>query len=257
MSDTVLKHYADGVLELTLNRPAKKNSFNREQWHAFTDAIAEARRDDDVAVVIVTGAGDDFSSGTDITEFLGADDSTPHPFAECAHTLSEFDKPLIGAARGIAIGGGATLLLHTDVLYVGDSLRMRLPFVNLAVVPEFGSSYLLGQRIGPRQAAELLFTARWIDAEKAVATGFATDRCADGEVLERARVTAAEIAQWPVRSLQATKRLMKQPHAAALHAALEAEEQAMLQMVGSPENIEAVTAIFEKRKPDFRRGTSE
>ena len=122
--------------------------------------------------MVLTGAGGNFSSGTDLHEF-NTDDGE-HPFGRCARIVCEFDKPLIGAACGIALGGGATLLFHCDILYVGESLRMRLPFVNLGLVPEFGSSYLLQANIGARRAAELFFTAEWIDAARALETGIAT-----------------------------------------------------------------------------------
>lgn len=252
MSDTVHQQLDDqGVLQLTLNRPAKRNAFNIEQWAAFRDAIAAAQEDPAVAVVLVTGAGDNFSSGTDLNEFADADGS--HPFASCTRVLAAFDKPLVGAATGIAVGGGATLLLHCDVLYVGSSLRMRLPFVSLGLVPEFGSSYLLQASIGMRRAAELFFTAEWINAEHAVATGVATRAVTDEELLPLALARAREIAQWPVSALQATKKLLRGVHREAVMNAIEAEEKAMQDLAGTPENVEAITAFLEKRSPDFKQ----
>lgn len=252
MSETVREQLDEhGVLQLTLNRPTKKNAFSIEQWAAFRDAIAAASDNPAVAAVLVTGAGGNFSSGTDLTEF--ADAGADHPFASCTRVLAAFDKPLIGAATGVAVGGGATLLLHCDVLYVGSSLRMRLPFVSLGLVPEFGSSYLLQASIGMRQAAELFFTAEWIDAERAVGTGIATRALADDELLDEALKKAREIAQWPISALQATKRLLRGIHANALTAAIEAEEQGMASLAGSAENIEAISAFLEKRPPDFKQ----
>jgi enoyl-CoA hydratase/carnithine racemase len=251
MSNTVLKELDDGVLKLTLNRPERKNAFNVEQWAAFADAIAEAQQDKRVAVVLLSGAGGNFSSGTDLYEF--ADAGADHPFARCARIVCDFDKPLLGAAAGIALGGGATLLLHCDVLCVGESLRMRLPFVSLGLVPEFGSSYQLQANIGARRAAELLFTAEWITASRALETGIATAVLPDADLARHALAKAREIAQWPVSALQETKRTLKAVHRAGLHAALAAESEGMLRTVGTPENREAIQAFIEKRAPDFRQ----
>lgn len=250
MSDTVQRNLDDGVLLITLNRPGKKNAFNREQWQAFSDAIAEANEDPKVAVVVLSGAGGNFSSGTDLSDFSGDE---PHPFVQCAKNVSLFEKPLIGAASGFAVGGGATLLLHCDVVYVGDSLRMRFPFANLGLVPEFASSYLLPLQIGMRQANELLFTAEWIDAARAVETGIATRRMADEVVLEQAMAKAREMAQWPVNSLVGIKRLTKLAHRDILTQILQEEDKAMRQLAGGPENVEAIMAFLEKREPNFRQ----
>ena len=251
MSDTMISELDNGVLVLTLNRPARKNAFSREQWNAFADALESARDDRRVAVVVLTGAGGNFSSGTDLHEF-NADDGE-HPFGRCARIVCEFDKPLIGAASGIALGGGATLLFHCDILYVGESLRMRLPFVNLGLVPEFGSSYLLQANIGARRAAELFFTAEWIDAARALQTGIATAVIADACLLEHALAKAREIAVWPTSALQETKRTLKQANRAGLQLALQVESEGMARTAGSPENIEAITAFIEKRAPDFSK----
>jgi enoyl-CoA hydratase/carnithine racemase len=251
MSDTVLKDLDDGVLTLTLNRPERKNAFNVEQWAAFGDAVEEAQGDRRVAVVLVTGAGGNFSSGTDLYEFGEA--GAEHPFPRVARTLCDFDKPLVGAAAGIALGGGATLLFHCDLLYVGESLRMRLPFVSLGLVPEFGSSYQLQANIGARRAAELMFTAEWITAARALETGIATAVVPDGSLLEHARAKAREIAQWPTNALQETKRTLKAAHRAGLHDALAVETEGMMRTAGAPENREAIQAFIGKRAPDFRQ----
>ncbi|WP_062262219.1 enoyl-CoA hydratase/isomerase family protein [Endozoicomonas arenosclerae] len=252
MSDTVLKEYQDGVLILTLNRPKKKNAFSREQWVDFTLALKEAQSDDSVAAVLLTGAGNDFSSGTDLNDF-----TTPmepgeiHPFDACALAMVEFDKPLIAAAKGIAIGGGATLLLHCDVVYVGESLRLRFPFTSLGLVPELASSYLLTTIVGQRKATEIMLRSEWINAERAAELDLVTEVCSDETLFESALASAKDIAKWPVSSLVATKRLVKAARLEPLKQALADEKVEMERLGGSPENIEAVMAIFEKRNPDF------
>jgi enoyl-CoA hydratase/carnithine racemase len=249
--DVLLKELNEGVLTLTFNRPRRKNAFNGPAWIAMTEALNEARENPAVACVVLVGAGSDFSSGMDLNDFDGGQGEEEPPFYAAQRAVIDFDKPLIGAAKGIAVGGGATLLLHCDVIYVGQSLRMRLPFVSLGLVPEFAASYMLQAIIGVRRANELFFTAEWINAERAVETGIATAAFDDEALLPAALAKAAEIAKWPVRSLQETKRCLKVAHKAAMDQVLAVERVGMDKLAMSPENIEAVTAIFEKRDPDF------
>jgi enoyl-CoA hydratase/carnithine racemase len=252
----VLRRFEDGVLLLTLNRPLKKNAFDDPLWDGLRDALAEAREDDAVAAVVVTGAGGDFSAGVDLASFGSAApraDGKPNGYYGLMEALVAFDKPLLAAARGAAVGIGATFLFHCDAVYVGESLRLRLPFVALGLVPEGASSYLLQAVIGARRAAELFFTAEWVGAARAVETGIATRALPDAEVLDAALAKAREIAQHPVAALRATKRTLRLAHAAGIRAALEAEEAGMRAQAGSPENVEAVRAFLEKRPPDFRR----
>lgn len=252
MSDTVLTELHDsGVLHITLNRPKKKNAFNCEQWDAFRETIEAAKANSAVACVLISGAGDDFSAGVDLNDFANADGE--HPFDRSARALVDFDKPVVAAAKGVAIGGGATLLLHCDVIYVDDSLRLRFPFVNLGLVPEWGSSYMLQQFVGARKAAELMYTAEWVNADRAVELGLVTAKVAADELLNSAMAKAEEIAQWPISSLVETKRSMRRVHTPAIHAAMDAESEGMGKLAGSPENVEAVMAFIEKRDPDFKQ----
>ncbi|MBM4265912.1 MAG: enoyl-CoA hydratase [Deltaproteobacteria bacterium] len=254
--ESVLRRLEDGVLLVTLNRPKKKNAFDEPQWDAFADALNGAREDLDVSVVVVNGAGGDFSAGVDLGSFGGVPQRTDG-FASGYHktmdALVRFDKPLIAAATGVGIGFGATFLFHCDVVYVGESVRLRLPFVRLGVVPEGASSYMLQAVVGARRAAELMYTAEWIDAARAVETGIATRAFPDAQLLEAALAKAREIAQHPVSSLRATKRTLQLVHADGIRRAIEAEDAGMKAQVGSPENVEAITAFLEKRPPDFRK----
>jgi enoyl-CoA hydratase/carnithine racemase len=136
---------------------------------------------------------------------------------------------------------------------VAESLRLRLPFANLGLVPEFASSYMLQANIGARRAAELFYTAEWIDADKAVDVGIATAKYSDADLLEKATAKAAEIAKWPVNALRETKRCLKAAHKCGIDRALEAEHEGMKKQAGSPENIEAVMAFIEKRPADFKK----
>jgi enoyl-CoA hydratase/carnithine racemase len=258
MGDPLLRELRDGVLLLTWSRPERKNAFDDAAWLAFRDALARAREARDVAVAVVTGAGGDFSAGVDLRSFRTAaggqgPGAAEHPFDLCMRELVAFDKPLLAAARGVAIGFGATFLFHCDAVYAGESLRLRLPFVSLGLVPEAGCTYLLPAMIGTRRAAELLFTAEWVGAARAREVGIATRVLPDGEVLGAALEKAREIARWPVSALQATKQTLLRGRAAGVRAALATEAEWMARLAGSPENVEAVTAFLQKRPPDFAR----
>ena len=253
----VLRELDDaGVLLVTLNRPEKKNAFDDPQWDGLRDALREAREDGRVAVALVTGAGRDFSAGQDLSAFGNAaaprEDGHASGYHACMEALVAFDKPLLAAARGVGVGIGATFLFHCDIVYVGESVRLRLPFVSLGLDPEGASSYLLQQVIGSRQAAELFYSAEWINAQRAVEVGIATARFPDDALLDAALARAREIAQWPVGALRATKRTLLAAHAAGIQAALAAEDEGMAAQAGSPENMEAVRAFLEKRPPDFK-----
>ena len=248
----------DGVLLVTMNRPRKKNAFDDAQWDGLGDTLREADRDPRVAVVLLTGAGGHFSSGVDLGSF-GAGERPPRTdgfqtaFHACEDAVLTFEKPLLAAVSGVAVGGGCTIAVACDLVYVGESLRMRLPFANLGLVPEFASSYLLQATIGRQRAAELMLTAEWLDAARAVEVGLAARRLPDEELLEAALARAREIARWPTSALVAIKRTLRIAHRAGIAAALEAEHAAMAELAGSPENVEAITAFMQKRDPDFKQ----
>jgi enoyl-CoA hydratase/carnithine racemase len=247
---SVISDIHQRICTITFNHPEKKNAFNNAAWLALRDALAEARSNDAVSVVVLTGAGKDFSSGVDLSDLTGNPGEKP-PFDFMMDEFLLLDKPVLAAAKGVAIGFGATALFHCDVVYVGSSLKMRLPFVNLGLVPEAACSYTLPRNIGYQQAAELLFTAEWINADRAVETGIARRQFSDDELLPKTLEKAAEMAQWPRNALRETKRILMQAHAPAISAAREQEMAGMMKQVGSAENIEAITAFFEKRAPRF------
>ena len=252
MTDLVLTDNRDGVLVVTLNRPDKKNAINTQMWVDLRQTFRAAAADDNVVCVLLCGAGDHFCSGVDLSSFGEVAEGDEHPFESAARAVVEFDKPIVAAAKGVAIGGGATVLFHADIVYVGESLRLRLPFANLGLVPEWGSSYMLQANIGAQRAAELFYTAEWVNADKALNVGIAADVLPDVDLFEHAMSKAQEIAQWPVNALREIKRSLRLHHLDAIDAAINAEQAGMARQAGSPENIEAITAFIEKRTPNFR-----
>src|SRR5512145_3130605 len=168
MRETVLQADDGFVRLLTLNRPAQKNAFNTVQWRELREALAEAKAAADVRVVVLTGAGGAFSAGQDLSEMAaaatsatpsttGAPEAGGHPFGLFLDELVAFDKPLVAAVNGVAVGIGLTILLHCDFVFVAEGARLRAPFVTLGVVPEAAASYLLPFVIGWRASLELLY----------------------------------------------------------------------------------------------------
>ena len=244
-----------GVLLLTMNRPDKRNAFNNPMYRELAAALGEAQEDDEVHAVVITGSGGAFSAGQDFAEMNAnaPSDGQPHGFTAFMDRLCSFDKPLIAAVNGVGTGLGLTMLLHCDVVYVAESARLRCPFVTLGVVPEAASSYLLPLIVGFQRAAEVLYTAEWIDARRALELGLATRLLSDAEVLREALAKAAEIAKHPPQAVRQTKQLLLATRADQVRAARRREDDAFAERIGSPENLEAIQAFFEKRAPDFSR----
>jgi enoyl-CoA hydratase/carnithine racemase len=248
----ILESIEAGVLLLTLNRPERKNAFDETMWREARDALADAQRDDAVRVVIVTGAGDAFSAGQDLGQMAAPPGDGPPGFPTFMDRLTDFDKPLLAAVNGVGVGIGLTMLLHCDVVWMAEGARLRAPFVPLGVVPEAASSYLLPLQMGHQRAAELLYTAEWIDAQRAVDLGIATRALPRERLLPELRVLAEKIAAQPLGSLRWTKRMLLAVREEGVRAARAREDAAFAVRVGSPENQEALRAFLEKRPADFR-----
>lgn len=249
---TVLEERENGVLTLAWNRPERRNAFDETMWREGAAALRAARADDSVRVVIVTGAGEAFSAGQDLGQMakpVVSDDGPGFPiFME---QLVAFDKPLLAAVNGVGVGIGLTMLLHCDVVWMAEEARLRAPFVPLGVVPEAASSYLLPLQIGHQRAAELLYTAEWIDAARALELGLVSRVLPRARLLPELRERAAQIARQPLGALRHTKRLLLAVRADGIRAARAREDAAFAVRVGSPENVEALRAFLEKRPADF------
>jgi enoyl-CoA hydratase/carnithine racemase len=248
MSDIVTNR-SGSILEIQLNRPEKKNAMTSSMYIAMADVLDGAAKDDDIRVVLWHGAGDSFSAGNDLEDFMnnppGPGES---PQARLMSALINFEKPIVAAVQGVAIGGGTTMLLHCDFVYAGESTRFQLPFINLAVVPEFGSSYLLPQRAGYVRAAELVLLGQPFNAARAAELGLVTQVVPDQQLLAAASETARQLAKKPARALQASKRLMKQPVREQLEQAVKAENVEFAARVTSAEAKQAFAGFFAKRQ---------
>lgn len=245
---------SDRVLTLRINRPAKKNALTLAMYEGLTAALNRASANDEVRAVLITGGPACFTAGNDLMDFLNAPPtSADSPVVRFLPTLRTFAKPLVAAVCGVAIGIGTTILLHCDLAYAGKNARFHLPFVDLGLVPEAGSSLLLPQMLGQRRAAELLMLAEPFGAEQALAMGFVNGVFDPEEVEKVARSKALVLAAKAPTALRETKRLMKAAQADLMAKTMDAELAVFGAQLQGPEAAEALQAFFEKRKPDFSK----
>lgn len=244
----------DRVRTVTLDRPDARNAFNDAMYDAVRDALLDAQDDPDLAVVVVTGAPGAFTAGQDLGEMAEPprhDDGERHGFTPFMEALESFEKPLVAAVNGVAVGIGTTMLAHCDLVLAAESARFRIPFVSLGITLEAGSSYTLARRIGWPETAHAAFTAAWIDSARAVEIGLAWRRVPDDRLLEETAALAREIAAMPVASLRATKRLMLATRVEGARAARGREDREIATLVRGPAHHEALRAFREKRPADF------
>ncbi len=239
------------VLTITMNRPEKKNALTHAMYAAMAEALGQAAGDATVRAIFITGAGDAFTSGNDLGDFLNA---PPHgadaPVFRFLTAISTAEKPVVAAVNGLAVGIGTTMLLHCDLVYAARSAAFTAPFVNLALVPEAASSMLLPRRIGHAKAAELFLLGGRMDAAQAEAAGLVTavfdDQSLAAEAMTRARALAAKAPG----AVRATKALMKRGEEPVAER-MRAESEQFSARLKSPELREAIKAFTEKRAPDF------
>ncbi len=252
----IITQRSGGILRVELNRPEKKNAMTSSMYATLADLFSDAATDEGIRVVLWHGAGDSFCAGNDVEDFLknppGPGES---PQARLMNALTDFDKPLIAAVHGAAVGGGTTMLTHCDFVYAGESAKFQMPFVNLALVPEFGSTYSVPARIGYIRAAELILLGLPFDARRAAELGFVTQVVSNQNLLATATATAQKLTAKPAGALQACKRLMKRSSRERIKEAMKAENEEFSTRLHSADTKEALTAFLEKRSPNFTRTT--
>jgi enoyl-CoA hydratase/carnithine racemase len=242
---------ASGLLAITLARPDKKNALTTQMYRALVQAFELASADPAVRVVLLDADGGDFCAGNDIADFVAMarsaqalDSSDVFRFLRA---LAAFDKPVVAAVRGRAVGIGTTMLLHCDLVYVAEDARFSTPFVDLALVPEAASSLLLPARIGHVRAFALFALGESIDGRAAVDCGLANAALPAEQVTPRARAAALTLAAKPAQAVQATKKLMRE-HARML-AVIEAEGRVFADRLLSSEAQSAFQAFMTRRTP--------
>ena len=256
MGDIIAERSAS-ILRIQLNRPAKKNAMTSSMYVNLADIFDEAARDDAVRVVLWHGAGGSFTAGNDVEDFLkNPPGAGPSPQARLMTALVNFDKPLVAAVQGAAVGGGTTMLTHCDFVFAGESTKFQMPFINIGLVPEFGSSFSIPNRIGYLRAAELFLLGTPFDAGRAAQLGLVTQVVPDENLLATAMETARKLAQKPMEALRAGKRLLRLSTREHVEQAIRRENEEFDLRLRSPEAREAFSAFLEKRKPDFTKAAA-
>ena len=253
MSEHVVTETAGGVLTLRFNRPDKKNALTAAMYGAAAAVLRAAEADATVRAAVITGSGDSFTAGNDLKDFLENPPTGPDASVfQFMGALASFSKPVIAAVNGVAVGIGTTLLLHCDLAYAVTSAKFQLPFVNIAIVPEFASSLLLPRLVGAARAAELLLLGEAFAAERALTLGLINGVVAPAELMPLVATKAATLAAKPPAALRAAKALLRGDHP-EIAARIAAENKVVGECLASPEFKEAATAFFEKRAPDFSK----
>lgn len=251
MSDPILIERAEGVLTIRINRPERKNALTGDMYAAMADALDGAQQDKAVRAALIMGTDGVYTAGNDIKDFL---EDPPHGETAPVHRFITFlastDLPLVAAVDGPAVGIGTTMLFHCDFVHVTERAHLQMPFVDLALVPEAGSSFLAPRLLGHAKAAELIMLGRPFNGAEAVQLGIANRLDTPVDLEASALTTAHALAAKPPAALRATKALLRQSEG-RLHAAMSRESAAFAQALGSAEAKEAFSAFLEKRKPVF------
>jgi len=241
---------SDHVMTLTFHRVDKKNSITTAMYAALADALNAAQADDAVRAIVIQGHEAVFSAGNDISDFQSRPETSPDmPVFRFLRAISACTKPIVAAVCGPAVGIGTTMLLHCDLVYAGDNAQFSMPFVNLGVCPEAGSSLLAPQRMGYGRAAEALLLGEPFSAEAALEMGLVARIVPPTEANALARRQALKLASKPTQALLAAKRLMKQGQADLLQQRIAEEGVLFGELVRQPAAREAFGAFLSKRKP--------
>lgn len=247
MSD-IVSTAAGPVLELVMNRPDKRNALTRAMYSALADGLDVAAADPAIRAVLIAGAGGAFTAGNDLGDFLAGEaaEGDETPVSRFLRTLIHFEKPIVAAVSGAAVGVGTTMLSHCDLVYADPTARLQLPFVNIGLVPEAGSSLLLPRVVGMAKASELLLLGEPIDAEEAARLGLVSAVVPD--VLGHARARAAALAARPAEAVRATKKLLRAPADGTAWARAEAEGLVFAERLRSDEARAAMQAFFTRKQ---------
>ena len=250
----ILTHSEAGVTTVTLNRLERKNSITAAMYQMLADALTAAAADPATRAVVIQGHETVFSAGNDIGDFLSQPPTGPEaPVFRFLRAIATFPKPLLAAVCGPAVGVGTTMLFHCDLVYAGDNAAFAMPFVNLGLCPEAGSSLLVPGMFGYHRAAEALLLGDPFMAEAALEVGLVNRVVPPSEATSVAQAQARKLAAKPRRSLMETKRLMKQDVQQQVLARIEQESAVFARLLGEPAAKEAFGAFMEKRRPDFSR----
>ena len=249
---SIQTHTANAVAHIRIARPEKKNAITRDMYQAMADAINAAVADNTVRSVLLYGEPAIFTAGNDLEDFLKEPPAgLDSPVFRFMAALTHCPKPVVVAVNGPAVGIGTTLLLHADLVYAADNAMLSMPFVTLGLCAEFASSVLVSALCGTAKASEKLLLGESMSAEEARDLGFITQVMAPEDVLPHAIRKAEKFANLPPEAVRSTKKLMRAASHANVDAVIAAEAEQFGKLLRSGEAKEAMSAFFEKRKPNF------
>ena len=253
MSEHVRVETSGGVVAITLARPERRNAITVAMYAALADAVEQAQRDPSLRLITLRGDGEDFTAGNDLADFMAAMPSDGEEIAvwRLLRALAKNELPLVAAVHGNAIGIGTTLLLHCDLVLAEESTRFLLPFVDLGLVPEAASSLLLPRLAGRRRAARYLLLGEPFGAEEAREWGLVSKVVSQGELEQALDETVAALLTKPATAMRLTQKLLRHGSRDEVLERFELENGHFSERLQSAEVREAITAFFEKRKPDF------
>ena len=249
----ILTHIDDSrVGHIQINRAERKNSLTAAMYQTMVDTLRAYDEDNAVRVIMLYGLPEMFCAGNDLSDFLANPiKGVNSPVIQFLYTLRDLKKPLVMSVNGVAVGIGVTMLLHADFVVAADDAKFQLPFINLALCPEGGSSLLLMQRAGYLRAAEKLMFGDFFSAKEAQEMQVVSKVLPHHETLRYAIHQAHHLAEKSPAAMLETKRLLKAANADALRITLDIEIASFAQLLNGPDAREAMTAFFEKRKPNF------
>jgi 2-(1,2-epoxy-1,2-dihydrophenyl)acetyl-CoA isomerase len=260
--ETVIWDVEDGVGRITLNRPEVLNAWNTQFGLDLRDVVTKDAQDESIRAILITGAGRGFSSGADLkNEGVGdvADDGMPDVrkrLKELYHPillgLRELPKPVVAAVNGPAVGIGASLALACDLIWAAESAIFGLAFVNIGLVPDGGSTFLVPVSAGKARALEMALLGEPVPADRALEWGLINRVVPDGELLDEARKVTQGLAQGPTRSYANSKRALNNSFLKIMDEQLDLEADIQGEMVKTADFIEGVSAFVEKRDPRFK-----
>ena len=254
---TVLKRIENGVAYLTLNRPEKFNSFNRDMAVTLQGHLDDCEKDENVRCIYITGTGKAFCAGQDLAEATDPNGPEMERIVEEHYNpiilrLRNIEKPIIAAINGVAAGAGANVALACDIVLATESASFIQAFSKIGLIPDSAGTFFLPRLVGMQRAAALMMTGDKVSGKEAVAMGMAYKSFPDDQFEAESKKFAIQVAAMPTKGLGLTKRLLNETFSNTLQQQLEREKQVQVEAGATHDFKEGVSAFLEKRKPEFK-----
>ncbi len=251
--ENIITETKERIVIITVNRPAKKNALNLQTYREINSELKRADEDQNIRVIIFTGSEQSFTSGNDLKDFMNIGSSDDNPILDFLYTLKNVKKPVIAAVNGLAVGVGVTLLAHCDLVVAADNAEFLAPFVNIGLVPEYGSTLLFPSMMGKLKANEIFLLGEKFSVQKAYEYNLINYIVPQTHVVQKAVEIAQKISLKPPGAMRATKKLMNEAMKNTIEEVMQEELKTFFEGLQSEEFQEAMAAFFEKRDPDFSK----